>query len=922
MNALSYPRTKAMKKRTPHFRKAARTLIFSFLILAGLPFCLKAVPTFVDICYPGDSYRCAVPLNKTYDYQWQISSKPSLGDWSTYTNISGATAYYYYFSPASYKSMYRVRCAVTIGFNPPVYSDPWEFTVYQESSPTPPTTVSVSGDNYCPNAAPATITLSCSGGSNYSTYQWFSSNCGSGSIGSGSTVTPAAPTSSKTYYVRSTSSGHCQPSSCATVVATVKTESVLPSQILASDNNICPGNSVTLSLDGGSLGTGAYWRWQVGTTYKGSGETHVTSLLNTTTTYNVQPYNGVCDGAFTPVVKEIVVNDVPVIPEGITAGADSVCVGGSTLLQKSGGEEGTSTSWMWYTGSCGGTFVGDGISHNTGDLDETTSFYLRGEDECGNTDCVSRTIVVVPLSIDTQPEDATVCVAGTASLSVSATGVGLQYQWKKDAVEIPGANSATYPIASAVLGDAGSYTCVVSDAENSVTSNAAVVTVLEQPLITTQPVSTNACYGETVQLEVEATVTEAATYQWKLNSVDIPGEDSSVIVFAGASPAMNGIYSCFIDDACGSVTSSVVNLTIYNQPPKIELGGDRLVCLNEEVELSAGLGYSSFLWSTGETTQNITVLNKDGDYYVSGTDVNGCEGFSDTVHISFAGPYQGSEICIVTVDSVTGKNMVVWEKTPDAGIESYNVWREGSTVNDSVLVQNVAFDALSVAVDEGSQPELKAHRYWITAIDSCGNESGRSNIHKTMLLTTGLGPDRINLTWLEYQVQGQPYLFVGYLIFRSPISSAFSIIDSIASGSPLYPDIDPPGGTNYYRIAGLINTPCEPEGQKKAGTGPYSHSLSNLDDNKLKETGVDPVTAYGKLKIYPNPFGDFTTLSFYNPGHSEYTLSIRDLSGKLVQTRKYITEQEIRIERGSLKAGYYHVELAGETIFRAKMIIQ
>ena len=63
-------------------------------------------------------------------------------------------------------------------------------------------------------------------------------------------------------------------------------------------------------------------------------------------------------------------------------------------------------------------------------------------------------------------------------------------------------------------------------------------------------------------------------------------------------------------------------------------------------------------------------------------------------------------------------------------------------------------------------------------------------------------------------------------------------------------------------------------------------------------------------------------MRFHNPDHSEYTLNIRDLSGKLVRTIKHISAEEIYIDRGSLTSGYYHIELVGEKMFRGKMIIQ
>ena len=420
-------------------------------------------------------------------------------------------------------------------------------------------------------------------------------------------------------------------------------------------------------------------------------------------------------------------------------------------------------------------------------------------------------------------------------------------------------------------------------------------------MITSQPAATaTACYGETVQFEIVAQVTDAATFQWKKNTVDIDGETGSMLEFASATPDDNGFYNCFIDDACGDLTTTGTSLSVGNDLPPINLGDDQVVCRNEEVMLSAASGYTGYLWSNGETTQSITVTNEDGDYSVTGTDNYGCEGVSNTINLSFVGPYEGAEICIVTVDSVTGKNMVVWEKTNDAGIDSYNVWREGSTVNDSVLVENVAYDDESVVVDEGSEPESKAHRYWITVVDSCGNESLRSKVHKTMLLstTTSAAENTINLSWLEYEVEGQPYLFIGYKIFRSATSSSFSLIDSMSSGSP--------------------------GGGKKAGTGPYNHSLSNMDDNKLKDpaTGIYQEVSDGELAIYPNPFDSYTMLRFNNPEHSEYTLYLRDLSGKLVRVQKDITGQKIRLDSGSLNPGYYHVEIIGEKIFRCRLIVR
>lgn len=83
---------------------------------------------------------------------------------------------------------------------------------------------------------------------------------------------------------------------------------------------------------------------------------------------------------------------------------------------------------------------------------------------------------VVPPTITTQPTDKTVNEGDTLTLQVVASNA-TGYQWKKDNVNIPSATLATYTKAVVDLTDAGSYTCVVTGAGGSVTSNIAKVVV-------------------------------------------------------------------------------------------------------------------------------------------------------------------------------------------------------------------------------------------------------------------------------------------------------------------------------------------------------------------------------------------------------------------------------------------------------------
>jgi pectin methylesterase-like acyl-CoA thioesterase len=91
---------------------------------------------------------------------------------------------------------------------------------------------------------------------------------------------------------------------------------------------------------------------------------------------------------------------------------------------------------------------------------------------------VSEGEVAPPPTIAAQPADTTVTNGSPASLSVTAAGEGLFYQWYKNGALIPGATSQSLDFTSAQVADAGSYHVVVSNSGGSVASSAARLLVV------------------------------------------------------------------------------------------------------------------------------------------------------------------------------------------------------------------------------------------------------------------------------------------------------------------------------------------------------------------------------------------------------------------------------------------------------------
>lgn len=174
------------------------------------------------------------------------------------------------------------------------------------------------------------------------------------------------------------------------------------------------------------------------------------------------------------------------------------------------------------------------------------------------SDAATVTVNALPV-ITQQPSSQTINEGGNISLSVTATGA-TGYQWKKDGSDIPSATNATYSKSGALPADAGSYTCVVTGAGGSVTSNPATITVNALPVITQQPTNQEITEGDTLTLSVVAT--GATGYQWKKGEENILDATTATYTKEGATTADAGSYTCVVTGAGGSVTSNAATVTV------------------------------------------------------------------------------------------------------------------------------------------------------------------------------------------------------------------------------------------------------------------------------------------------------------------------------------------------------------------------
>ncbi len=125
---------------------------------------------------------------------------------------------------------------------------------------------------------------------------------------------------------------------------------------------------------------------------------------------------------------------------------------------------------------------------------------------------------------------------------------------------------------------------------------------------------------------------------------------------SGITVDTTGVFWFMGQDTLGcTVWSDSISITEINySSPDLILDTTSTIttCWNDSVILVAEIGFTQYLWSTGDTLQQEVIVSQ-GYYFVSATDSNGCVGISDSVFVEFVGTgvasvdtAQGTSFCL------------------------------------------------------------------------------------------------------------------------------------------------------------------------------------------------------------------------------------------------------------------------------------
>lgn len=162
------------------------------------------------------------------------------------------------------------------------------------------------------------------------------------------------------------------------------------------------------------------------------------------------------------------------------------------------------------------------------------------------------------------PQTQTVSAGDDVTFHVVATiNPPYTYQWLHNNNPIANSDTDTLTLTGVDAVDAGEYKVIVTNGDGPTTSQAAVLTVITVPQITTQPKSVLVSAGAPASLTVAALGRKPFTYQWYQGTTPVGG-NSATLSFAAAATSDSGDYTVKITNTDGDVTSSVATVTVFD----------------------------------------------------------------------------------------------------------------------------------------------------------------------------------------------------------------------------------------------------------------------------------------------------------------------------------------------------------------------
>ncbi len=363
----------------------------------------------------------------------------------------------------------------------------------------------------------------------------------------------------------------------------------------------------------------------------------------------------------------------------------------------------------------------------------------------------------IPFSISSQPSGTTVCQGADAQFTVSVTGQGLLYQWKKGSViltnnsKYAGVNTPTLTVKSAnPTDDAGSYTCEVfdvcyvpfDDPERKLTSQAVSITFTAPSTITTQPQNVSQCTGTDAVFQVATSGGQNVKYQWKKGNT-VLNESATVVGSKTNTLTLKNIASTDVAEYYCEVTSDCFASPLVSQEASLTLLGTTSVsgqpvsvgvCAGSTAVFSVAASGTGITYQWRKGTVNLTesalyVGTKSATLSIK--DVKGSDAgdYSCVITGTCGNPVTSSAGTLTIIASVQITQQPVSKEICSGASTSFSVaatgsgltyaWKKGNTA----LTNGGKYSGVNTAtLNISSTTPAEEGQYSCTVSSSCGNE--------------------------------------------------------------------------------------------------------------------------------------------------------------------------------------------------------
>ena len=419
------------------------------------------------------------------------------------------------------------------------------------------------------------------------------------------------------------------------------------------------------------------------------------------------------------------------------------------------------------------------------------------------------------------------CLGGTRTLD---PGTYPSYLWSTGATTRTLAVSTT-GVYSLTVTNAGG--CIASDTFRVVSVAPTTVSLgADQAICTSAPLTLDA--GNT-----------GATYLWSTGATT----QTIQAKFAGNySVIVNTVTGCTLYDT----------IVITNLPaPSVSIGPDFQLCPGSTSVLDAGNAGNTFLWSTGATTQTLTISSA-GTYYVTVTGANGCS-TNDTIIVT---PKTAPVVSLGADQNICTSDTV----TLDAGNAGATyLWSTGATTQ---TIRVSLANTYSVAV---------------TNVGGC-------TTNDAVVITNKAVPVSSFTTQVVDTTKGQQVKFTAVAAagtsyawnFGDPTSA--SNTSSLSSPTHLF---SAPGNYTVTLTVTNVATGCKSVTQTAVSVTGFANDFAKAF----------------KLVAAPNPFAGNTKINYELPSNANVTLEVYDMIGRKVSTIANAAYQESGVHTYDFSAG-------------------